>query len=90
MLSPIAHPPMLVPRRQFASAATAVARLWRAIVDAVRSGTQSSARNPVEREALVGLGEHVLKDIGASSWLVADSAMRKRDDFAARIDIGMY
>lgn len=93
MLSPIAHPTTIVPRAHFARAAAAAAQLWRAFVDAARAfriGTHTSARNAVEREALVGLGEHVLKDIGASSWLVADSAMRKRDDFQARIDIGMY
>lgn len=93
MLSPIAHPPIIVPRPYFARAAGTVAELWRAFVDAARAfriGINTPTRNAVEREALVGLGEHVLKDIGASSWLVADSAMRKRDDFQARIDIGMH
>ena len=89
MNSPAAHPAMPVPRAT--RMATSLGHVWRAVVDATRAllaGTGSPDRNVLEREALAGLDERMLKDIGASEWLVASAATRARDDLQARIDGG--
>ena len=91
MLSPIAHPPILLPRPHFARAVATVVRLSRAFVDAARAlGARGTNRDAVEREALAELGEHMLKDIGASSWLAADAAARARDDVQIRVGGGLF
>ena len=73
-------------------AAASLGHLWRALVNSVRAlriGTGAPDRNALEREALAGLDERMLKDIGASEWLVANTATRARDDLQARIDGGL-
>ena len=90
MNSPCAHPVMPVPHPT--RAAASLGHLWRALVNGVRAlriGTGAPDRNALEREALAGLNERMLKDIGASKWLVANTATRARDDLQARIDGGI-
>jgi hypothetical protein len=90
MNSPAAHPAMPVPLAT--RAAASLGHVWRALVDAARAlrvGIGAPDRNVLEREALAGLDERMLKDIGASEWLVAATATRARDDLQARIDGGL-
>lgn len=77
-----------------------VARLWARIQSATAgwAGTSRPApaaqhrsqRARAEDEALAGLSEHMLKDIGASSRLLANAASRSRDGCAAAIDPGLF
>ena len=72
--------------------AASMRHVWRALVDAARAlhvATGAPDRNVLERDALAGLDERMLKDIGASEWLVANAATRARDDLQARIDGGL-
>ena len=86
---PTLHLPQSLPARLAAS----LGHAWRALVSGTRRARavpRVSNRDALEREALAGLDEHMLKDIGASSWLVASAATQTRDEFQRRIDAGLY
>ena len=88
MNSPAAH----LPKTLAARVAGSLGNAWRAIVDAasaLRFGARASDADALDREALAALGEHMLKDIGASAWLDANAAACSRDDLPARIDMGL-
>jgi hypothetical protein len=88
-----AYPALHLPQPLPARLATSLGHLWRALVGGTRGPravARVSNRDALEREALAGLGEHMLKDIGASSWLVASAVTQTRDEVQRRIDAGLY
>jgi hypothetical protein len=87
------HPAIVLSRPYPLRAALAIGDCWRALAGALGSLWRASLvrnRDSIEREALAGLDAHMLKDIGASHWLVADAAIRARDDFRGRVEGGLY
>jgi uncharacterized protein YjiS (DUF1127 family) len=93
MNCPTAETALPVPQTLVAGATPPIGRFWRAVMAAVcrlRSAPRAADRDAPEREALAGLSEHILKDIGASSWLVANAATRARDALDASIDRRMF
>ncbi|MEO8755439.1 MAG: hypothetical protein ABI624_22485 [Casimicrobiaceae bacterium] len=87
------HPAIVLSRPYALRVALAIEDGWRVLTDALRSLRRASLvrnRDVIEREALAGLDAHMLKDIGASQWLVADAAMRARDDLRGRVEGGLY
>ncbi len=86
---PTLHLPQSLPARLAAS----LGHAWRALLAATRrprDEARVSEQNVLERDALAGLDEHMLKDIGASSWLVANAVAGTRDEVQRRIDAGLY
>ena len=91
MTSPDLTPP--VPLLSPVRAAAAIGQCWRAVAEAFGAhwhATTARDRDTLEREALAGLDAYMLKDIGASQWLVADAAVRTRDDLRGRVESGLY
>lgn len=82
-----------MPRPRPARLAVAIGRVLRTIADALSGSTARRRRTAsefAEREALGELSEHLLKDIGAPSRLVANAATRARDARAWEFDGGFY
>ena len=88
------HHGLLVPQPRPARVVTVLGNAWRALfVFASRTSSvaaRAGDRNALERDALAGLGEHMLKDVGASSWLVANASARGRDEFERRFESGLF
>lgn len=76
------------------------ARAWARLVAAATAWTNPSRGAPIapdarqraraEDQALAGLSEHMLKDIGASSRLMANAASHPGDRHASAFDPGFH
>ncbi len=87
------HPAIVLSRPYPLRVALAIGDCWRAltgVLDSLLRTSRARNRDVIEREALAELDAHMLKDIGASHWLVADAAMRARDDLRGRIEGGLF
>ena len=72
-----------------ARATAAFDRLGRTLRAALRA-MRPTSREAQERAALRGLSAHVLADIGASPWLVADAVNEARDACRALREPGLF
>ena len=93
MNGPGAYPTIFLPRPHATRAAVALGYIWRALIGAagaLRRATRTPEGNALERETLEGLSEHMLKDIGAQAWLVANAATRARDAIRTNSDAWRY
>jgi hypothetical protein len=93
MQMPTAHPAFSLPA-PFAVRTVAAtgffARMLAGVRRALRFDGGRADRHAMERDAVAGLNERMLKDIGASPWLVAEAAERSRDTLQSRLDAGLY
>jgi len=93
MQMPTAHPAFSLPAPLAARAVAGpgvVARMLASVARALRFDWRSVDRHAMERAAVAGLNERILKDIGASPWLVSEAAARSRDTLLSRLDAGLY
>ncbi len=94
MQVPTAHPALPLPTQLAARIAAWLALIGQAVNGALHSlahrRPRSVDRHAVERAAVAGLSERMLKDIGASPWLVEEAAARARDTLQSRLDAGFY
>ena len=92
MPMPTAHPAFSLSTLFAARTAAALGRFAGALADAVhalRLRRDRPDRYTTEREALGGLSAHMLKDIGAASWLVADAASHSSNLRGSHFDSGV-
>jgi hypothetical protein len=93
MQMPTAHPAYYLPT-PFAGRRGAgtglLARMLAGIARALRTDWRGADRHALERAAVAGLNERMLKDIGASPWLISEAAARSRDTLQSRFDAGLY
>jgi hypothetical protein len=89
MPMPTAHPafslPTLFAARTVAEAGL-LARMAARVSRVLHLDRRGADRHSMERAAVAGLNERMLKDIGASPWLVAEAAARSRDVLQSRLD----
>ena len=87
MQMPTAHPAFSMPAAFVAlrvAGAGFFARRLASVVGALRFTRHGADRQWMERAAVAGLNERMLKDIGASPWLVSEAAARSRDTLQSR------
>ena len=60
------------------------------VARALRIDWRGADRHALERAAVGGLNERMLKDIGASPWLISEAAAHSRDTLQSRLDAGLY
>jgi hypothetical protein len=92
MQMPTAHAAfsLPMPRTTRTAGAGVFARILAGVARALRLGQGGADRYAMERAAVAGLNERMLKDIGASPWLVSEAAARSRDTLQSRLDAGLY
>jgi hypothetical protein len=93
MQMPTAHPAFSLPT-PFAAHTVAesgpLARMLAGVLRVLRLDRHGVDRHALERAAVAGLNERMLRDIGASPWLVSEAAARSRDTLQSRLDAGLY
>lgn len=93
MQVPTACPALPLPTQPAARIAAWLALVGQAVngaLHSLRTVPRSVDRHAAERAAVAGLSERMLKDIGASPWLVEEAAARARDTLQSRLDAGFY
>ena len=93
MQMPTAHPayPLPTPFAGRPGAGTGLlVRMLAGVARALRIDRRGPDRHALERAAVAGLNERMLKDIGASPWLISEAAARSRDTLQSRLDAGLY
>ena len=86
MTAPYAPLALLLPRPLATRMATRVGILWSAAMRGLRATRPSHAVTWRNVDAVDGLDERTLEDIGAGAWSAARDAQRDRDAMLARID----
>jgi hypothetical protein len=86
MTAPYAPLALLLPRPLAIRMATRVGVLWSAAMRGLRAARPSHAVAWRNVDAVDGLDERTLKDIGAGAWNAALAVQRDRDAMLARID----
>ena len=86
MTAPYAPLALPLPRLLAIRMATRVGALWSAAMRGLRATRPHHAAVWRNVDAVDGLDERTLKDIGAGTWNAARDAQRDRDAMLARID----
>ena len=93
MQVPTAYPALPLATQPVARIAAWLALIGQRVNGALHSlrvMPSSVDRHAAERAAVAGLNERMLKDIGASPWLVEEAAARARDTLQSRLDAGHF
>jgi len=93
MQMPTAHPAFPLPAPFAARTVAGAGLLTRMLASAARAlrlDRGGADRHAMERAAFAGLNERMLKDIGASPWLVSEAAARSRDTLQSVLDAGLH
>ena len=93
MQMPTAYPANSLPTpfaARTVAAAGLIAWMTARVARVLRLHWRGVDRHTMERASVGGLNERMLKDIGASPWLVAEAAARSRDMLRSRLDAELY